>query len=138
NRNRDHGAARLLQPLADRLRNLIRLAERDSDVTLPITHGDQGREREATAALHDLRHAVHEDHVLHHVRLALARTATLTVASAALSAGLVSAASRLSRHAALILHRIRLRTRDRPRGRPRRTRRRARGTGNRHDRTPPG
>src|SRR5690606_19408573 len=48
-RHFDHAPPRLLQALADRLRDLVRLAERDAHVAIPVAHRDQRREREATA-----------------------------------------------------------------------------------------
>src|SRR5690606_37860910 len=101
-RHGDHRAACLLESLADRLRNLVRLAERDADVAITIADRDQCREREAASALHDLRHAIDEDHVLDHVGIAFARPTALAVTAPAL-APLLAAASRISR-AALIIH----------------------------------
>src|SRR6266571_1532866 len=63
-RHLHHAAARGLDCLADRLAHLIRLARRDADPALPVSHGDERVEPEAPAALDDLGDAVDRDHVL--------------------------------------------------------------------------
>ena len=63
-RDRHHVAARAVHGLADRFRHFVRLARRDADLALPVADGDERVEREAPAALHDLRDAVDRDHVL--------------------------------------------------------------------------
>ena len=47
--------------LADRLGDLVRLAETGADVTVLVADDDERREREPTAALDDLRDAVDVD-----------------------------------------------------------------------------
>src|SRR5690606_26933852 len=89
-RNLDHLALRLLEALADRLRHLVGLAERDTHVARLVAHRDECREAEATATLHDLRHAVHEDHALGELRLAA--TATTAIAARSIAARPVTAA----------------------------------------------
>jgi hypothetical protein len=54
----DHALLRLLDPLADRLRHLVRLAETEADAAVRVADDDQRAEAEAPAALHDLRDAV--------------------------------------------------------------------------------
>src|SRR5262249_52390404 len=56
--------ARLVVALADRLGHLVRLAEADAHVPALVAHDDERREREATAAFDDLRHAVDVDDAL--------------------------------------------------------------------------
>src|SRR5690606_25341616 len=89
-RHLDHLAPRLLEALPDRLRYLVRLPQRDPDVPVPIPDRHQRSEREPASALHDLRHAVHEHHVLDQLRIRPGTTAA-------------RAASLLSRHALLLL-----------------------------------
>src|SRR5438445_442217 len=54
----------LVDPLADRLRDLLGLAEPEADVAVLVAHHHQRAEAEAPAALHDLRHAVDVDDLL--------------------------------------------------------------------------
>ena len=56
--------ARLVVALADRLRDLVRLAEADAHVTRLVADDDERGEAEAPAALHDLRDAVDVDDAL--------------------------------------------------------------------------
>ena len=58
--------------LADRFRDFVRLARREADLALPVADGDERVEREAAAALHDLRDAVDRDHVLDELAAAVA------------------------------------------------------------------
>src|SRR5919106_1571863 len=51
----------VLDPLADRLRHLSRLAEPGADDAVPVTDHDHRAEAEAPAALDDLRHAIDLD-----------------------------------------------------------------------------
>ena len=57
----DHVATRGIDGLAHRLRHFVRLARREADLALTVAHGDERVEREAPAALHDLRDAVDRD-----------------------------------------------------------------------------
>src|SRR6185436_8677539 len=59
----DHRPLGGVNRLAHRFRDFIRLAGRDADLALAVADGDQGIEREAPAALDDLRHPVDRDHV---------------------------------------------------------------------------
>src|SRR3954454_23014962 len=47
-----------LNTFANRIRNLARLAQSDSDPALAVTDNNQTAEAEAAAALDDLRHAI--------------------------------------------------------------------------------
>src|SRR6266700_1718941 len=79
-RDLDQAAAGGLDGLAHRLAHLVRLTGGDPDSSLPVAHGDERVEAEATAALHDLRDAVDGNHVLDEpvaLALPLARVAPL-------------------------------------------------------------
>src|SRR2546427_5942260 len=68
-----HAAARGLDGLPHRFADLVRFTGRDPDLSLAVADSDQCVEAEATAALHDFRHAIDRDDVLDHaVALALA------------------------------------------------------------------
>ena len=84
-RNLEHLAARGLDRLAHRFTDLVRLAGRDADASLPIPHGHQGVEPEPAAAFHDLGDAVDGDHVLDQpvaFPLTVARVAALATPAA--------------------------------------------------------
>src|SRR5262249_51579907 len=53
-----HALLGLLDPLADGLGNLLRLAEPEADTARAVADHDERAEAEAPPALHDLRHAV--------------------------------------------------------------------------------
>ena len=87
-RNRDHAAARAVHGLADRFGHFVRLAGREPDAALAIAHRDERVEREAPAALHDLRDAIDRDDVLDELGAAFvtaAATSTVTPAAAAIA-----------------------------------------------------
>src|SRR2546427_4295775 len=82
-RDIDQAAARGLDGLPHRLAHLVRLAGGDPDASLPVAHGDERVEAEASAALHDLRDAVDGNDVLDEpvaLALPLARVAPLPTA----------------------------------------------------------
>jgi hypothetical protein len=60
-RHEDQILLGVLDRLADRLRDLVGLAEADADVPAAVAHDDQRREREPPAALDDLGHPVDGD-----------------------------------------------------------------------------
>src|SRR5688500_7377291 len=93
-RHRHHAAARRVHGLAHRLRHLVRLARREADAALPVADSDERVEREAPAALHDLRHAVDRDHVLDEIA-ALAAPAVAPT-GAALAVALATATPTLT------------------------------------------
>ncbi len=55
---------RVVDPLGDRVRDLVRLAETDADVSLAVAHHDDRVEAEPAAALHHLGHAVDVDELV--------------------------------------------------------------------------
>src|SRR5262249_53569741 len=63
-RDLDQRLARLVDALADRLRDLPGLAEPEAHPSLVVPHYHQRTEAEAPAALHDLRHPVDVDDLL--------------------------------------------------------------------------
>src|SRR5687767_6959383 len=89
---------RRIDRLADSLGHLVRLAGRDAYLALPIPDGDERVEREAPAALHDLRDAIDRDDVLDEVAaFALpTRTAASITATAAAVASTASVAATAS------------------------------------------
>jgi hypothetical protein len=95
-RHADHRALRGVSRLADRFRNLARLAVTVADAALLIAGDDESGEAEATATLHHLGDAVHGDELVDDFTIAtvavtaittLAVTATLATFTA-LAAGL--------------------------------------------------
>src|SRR6266852_3900932 len=71
-RHEDQILLRVLDRFPDGLRHFVGLAEADANVSSPVAHDDQRREREAPAALDDLGHAVDRDHPviqLQHARI---------------------------------------------------------------------
>src|SRR5262249_30873485 len=104
---------RVLAALADRLGDLVGLAQAHAHVAVAVAHDDEGREADPPAALHHLGHAVDVDHAIAEIE--------------------VVGIDR-SRHSRLAFPR----TRGRPRGPPPPRPRCGPGTGNRFDRTPPG
>jgi hypothetical protein len=60
----EHVLARLVVALADGLGNLVRLAQTHADMTRLVADDHERGEAEATATLHDLRHAVDVDDAL--------------------------------------------------------------------------
>jgi hypothetical protein len=72
-RDREEVLLRVLDGLGDRERDLARLAVADADAVDLVAHDDERREREAPAALDDLRDAVDLDDAL----LELARLGVL-------------------------------------------------------------
>src|SRR5690606_8860791 len=87
----DHRTTRLLESLADRLGDLVRLAQRDTDVAGPVADRDERGEAEAAAPLPALRGAEDGDHALGEIRLTpCAPAAALAIAAAALLAALAA------------------------------------------------
>ncbi len=82
-RHADETALGGFRRLADGLGNLTGLAVTETDATLLVADDDEGREAEATAALHHLGDAVDVDELVHELAVALlavvaATTLTLT------------------------------------------------------------
>src|SRR6266542_6285459 len=67
-RDCEHALLRRLARLADRLRDLVRLAQPDADPALLIAHRDDGVEREPPATLDHLGAAIDLDHALGELR----------------------------------------------------------------------
>src|SRR6478609_1506302 len=80
-RNLEEALLGLLDTLGDRRGHLLGLAVADADLTVAVTDDHEGGEAEATTTLHDLGHAVDEDHALDVGRLVAAATARLAVAT---------------------------------------------------------
>jgi hypothetical protein len=73
----DHAATSLFQALANRFGNLVRFPEGNADVAGPITHRNQGCEREATSAFDHLGNTIDEDDILRHVTISTGATRAL-------------------------------------------------------------
>src|SRR5581483_3747216 len=93
-RNRHHLAPGGIHGLAHRLRHLVRLARRDANLALPVAHRHECIEREATAALDDLRHAIDRDDVLDESALFALVGAAATALAAARAAAAATTTAR--------------------------------------------
>src|SRR5690606_30544039 len=87
---------RLLDALRDRERHLARLAVTDADHAVAVTHDDERREAEATAALDDLRHAVDRHDALEELAVLASAALAAVVARVALAATTTGLARLLS------------------------------------------
>src|SRR5205823_8550464 len=110
-RHPDHLLLRLVDALADRLGDLVRLAEPEAHAATAVADDDQGAEAEPPSALHHLGNAVDVDDLL--LQLDALRVE--------------DDATRTARRTRMRQGRSSLRARGRPRAPPRR--RRARGHG---------
>src|SRR5262245_44817885 len=73
----DEPALRRVGRLADRLRNLARLAVAEPDASLFVADHHERRETEPASTLHDFRHAVDMDELIGEFAFALFPVATL-------------------------------------------------------------
>src|SRR5579862_7814043 len=123
-RHADQRLLGFLCRLADRLRNLARLAVAVADAAALVADDDESGEAEAASALHDLRDAIDVDELVDELVVALLAVAPVFPASAALAA-------------ATAFFTCHLRTPSRLRGRRQRAPSRAHDRCSRRDRTRP-
>ena len=91
----DHRLTRTLARLADRLGDLVGLAEAAADLAIVVTGDDQCTEREAASTLHDLGATV-DEHDLFGRLTTRRRTAVIGVTGTVVAA--IAAAGLLARH----------------------------------------
>jgi hypothetical protein len=90
-RDANHVAARPVNGFADGFGHFVRLASRETDATLSISHRNERVEREAASALHDLCDTVDRDHVLNELASTISASA-VTVTAFAFAASTPAAA----------------------------------------------